>query len=248
MLCGDLVHVAGLTDVALGVVDGAVGDAFFGVCAVPGFAEVLCAAVDVTERGFDGALVCVGCAAVGGVDCFVPFVVYEAGAVAFNCDGDGHGVDVADVFGEVGLLLVGETVPRVGERVHDGEVCGAGTEERCGFGDLVDVGVHGWVSFSVVVGVFSCVGFSAAHVWACVLAQSRERWRRALWGVSRERPVVRGRGLLVACVGVCGLRFLGVAGGYWRVVGGGVCLPLSRCCWCSPGLGGSERWRRGVSV
>ena len=178
MLCCHLVHVSGGVEVALTVVDGAVGDAFFGVCAVPGFAEVLCAAVDVTERGFDCALVCVGCAAVGVVDCFVPFVVYEAGAVAFDADGDGHGVDVADVFGEVGLLFVGEAVPRVGERGHDGEVCGAGTEERRGFGDLVDLGgVHGWVSFSLVVGVFSCVGFSVAHVWACLLAQWRERRR-----------------------------------------------------------------------
>lgn len=176
----DLVHVSGGVEVALGVVEGAVGDAFFGVCAVPRFTEVLCAAVDVTERGFDGALVCVGCAAVGGVDCLVPFVVYEAGAVAFDADGDGHLVVVADVFGEVSLLFVGETVPRVGERVHDGEVCGAGTEERRGFCDLVNgdgVGVHGWVSFSLVVGAFSCVGFSVAHVWACVLAQSRERRR-----------------------------------------------------------------------
>ena len=177
VLCRDLVHVAGGVEVALSVVEWPVGGAFFGVCAVPGFAEVLCAVVDVAERGFDGALVCVGCAAVGGVDCFVPFVVYEAGAVAFDADGDGHLVDVADVFGEVGLLLVGEAVPRVGERGHDGEVGGAGSEERCGFGDLVDVGVHGWVSFSLVVGVFSCVGFSVARVWACVLAQSRERWR-----------------------------------------------------------------------
>lgn len=177
MVCCDLVHVSGLTDVAIGVVEGAVGDAFFGVCAVPGFAEVLCATVDAAQRGFDGARVRV-CRLVVCADLLVPFVVYEAGAVAFNADGDGHGVDVADVFGEVSLLLVGETVPRVGERGHDGEVCGAGTEERCGFGDLVDLGgVHGWVSFSVVVGVFSCVGFSVAHVWACVLAQSRERWR-----------------------------------------------------------------------
>ena len=114
-----LVHVSCGVEVALTVVEGPVGDAFFGVCAVPGFAEVLCAAVDAAERGFDGALVCVGCAAVGVVDCLVPFVVYEAGAVAFDADGDGHGVDVADVFGEVSLLLVGETVPRVGERVHD---------------------------------------------------------------------------------------------------------------------------------
>ena len=155
MVCCDLVRVSGGVEVALGVVEGPVGDAFFGVCAIPGFAEVLCAAVDVAERGFDGAFVCVGCAAVGGVDCFVPFVVYEAGAVAFDADGDGHLVVVADVFGEVSLMFVGETVSRVGERVHDGEVCGAGTEERCGFGDLVDgVGVHGWVSFSLVVGVF----------------------------------------------------------------------------------------------
>lgn len=177
MVCCDLVHVAGGVEVALTVVEGPVGDAFFGVCAVPRFTEVLCAAVDVTERGFDCALVCVGCASGGVVDCLVPFVVYEAGAVAFNADGDGHLVVVADVFGEVSLLLVRESVLRVGERVHDGEVCGAGSEERRGFGDLVDVGVHGWVSFSLVVGVFSCVGFSVAHVWACVLAQSRKRWR-----------------------------------------------------------------------
>ena len=177
MVCCHLVHVAGGVEIAVSVVEWPVGDAFFGVCAVPGFAEVLCAAVDAPQRGFDGALVCVGCAAVGGVDCFVPFVVYEAGAVAFDADGDGHLVVVADVFGEVGLLFVGERVPRVCERGHDGEVGGAGTEERCGFGDLVDLGgVHGWVSFSLVVGVFSCVGFSVAHVWACVLAQSRKRW------------------------------------------------------------------------
>ena len=180
MVCCHLVHVACGVEVALSVVEWPVGGAFFGVCAVPRFTEVLCAAVDAAQRGFDGALVCVGCAAVGGVDCFVPFVVYEAGAVAFDADGDSHLVVVADVFGEVSLLLVGEAVPRVGERVHDGEVCGAGTEERRGFGDLVDgdgVGVHGWVSFSLVVGAFSCVGFSVVHVWARLLAQSRERWR-----------------------------------------------------------------------
>ena len=178
VLCRHLVHVSCGVEVTLGVVDGPVGDAFFGVCAVPGFAEVLCAAVDAAQRGFDCALVCVGCATVGGVDCFVPFVVYEAGAVTFDADGDGHCLVVANAFGEVGLLFVGERVPRVCERGHDGEVCGAGTEERRGFGDLVDLGgVHGWVSFSLVVGVFSCVGFSVAHVWACLLAQWRERRR-----------------------------------------------------------------------
>ena len=57
------------------------------------------------------------------------------------------------------------------------------------------------------------------------------------------------RGLLVACVGVGGLRFLGVAGGYWRVVGEGfppplfLLLPVFTC-----ELRGSERWRRGASV
>lgn len=133
---------------------GAVGDAFFGVCAVPRFAEVLCAAVDAAQRGFDGAHIRV-CRRVVCSDFLVPVVVYEAGAVAFDADGDGHLVVVADVGGEVSLLFVGETVPRVGERVHDREVCGAGTEGRCGFGDLVDLGgVHGWVSFSLVVGVF----------------------------------------------------------------------------------------------
>ena len=147
MLRGDLVHVAGGVEVALGVVEGAVGGAFFGVCAVPRFAEVLCAAVDAAERGFDGALVCVGCAAVGVADCLVPFVVYEAGAVAFDADGDCHLVVVADVFGEVSLLFVGEAVPRVGERGHDRVVGGAGGEERGGVGDLVDVGVHGVASF-----------------------------------------------------------------------------------------------------
>ena len=79
VVCRDLVHVSCGVEVALGVVEGAVGDAFFGVCAVPGFAEVLCAAVD--------------------------------------ADGDGHLVVVADVFGEVSLLFVGEAVLRVGERV-----------------------------------------------------------------------------------------------------------------------------------
>lgn len=125
MLCCHLVHVAGLTDVALGVVEGAVGGAFFGVCAVPRFAEVLCAAVDVAQRGFNGAHVRVCCLVVCA-DLLVPVVVYEAGAVAFNADGNGHVVVVADVFGEVGLLFVGEAVPRVGERGHDGDADGQG--------------------------------------------------------------------------------------------------------------------------
>ena len=55
MLRRNRVHVAGGVEVALGVVEGAVGDAFFGVCAVPRFAEVLCAAVDAAQRGFGGA-------------------------------------------------------------------------------------------------------------------------------------------------------------------------------------------------
>lgn len=129
MLRGDLVHVSCGVEVALAVVEGAVGDAFFGVCAVPGFAEVLCAAVDAAERGFDGALVCVGCAAVGGVDCFVPFVVYEAGAVAFNADGDGHGVDVADVGGSHALNAdTGsvDTVARVNGGVVEGDFSAEG--------------------------------------------------------------------------------------------------------------------------
>ena len=145
MLRGGLVHVAGGVEVALGVVEGAVGGAFFGVCAVPCFAEVLCAAVDAAQRGFNGVHVRVCCLVVCAVF-LVPFVVYEAGGVAFNTDGDGHLVVVADVFGEVGLLLVGKAVPRVGGRGHDGEVGGAGSEGRRGFGDLVDVGVHGWFS------------------------------------------------------------------------------------------------------
>ena len=179
MVCCDLVHVAGLTDVAIGVVDGAERFFAFWVCAVPEFGAVERVRVDVVQQGFEAAHVLAGCE-VAAADCAVPFVVYEASRVAAEGDGDGHVVDVADVFGEVGLLLDGERVPRVGERLHDGEVGGAGGEEVGCFGDLVDgdgVGVHGWVSFFLVVGVFSCVGFSVAHVWARVLAQSRERWR-----------------------------------------------------------------------
>lgn len=123
MVCRHLVHVAGLLDVALGVVEWTVGIFVFGVCAVTEFASVEGVCVDVVQCGFEGAHVCV-CRRVARADCLVPFVVHEAGAVAFNADGDGHLVVVADVFGEVGLLLVGEAVPRVGERGHDGEVCG----------------------------------------------------------------------------------------------------------------------------
>ena len=45
VVCRRLVHVAGGVEVALRVVGGPVGDAFFGVCAVSRFAEVLCAPV-----------------------------------------------------------------------------------------------------------------------------------------------------------------------------------------------------------
>ena len=221
MVCRDLVHVSCGVEVALSVVEWAVGGAFFGVCAVPRFAEVLCAAVDAAERGFDGAHIRV-CRRVVCSDFLVPVVVYEAGAVAFDADGDGHVVVVADVGGDVGLLFVGEAVPRVGERVHDGEVCGAGSEERCGFGDLVDVGVHGWVSFSLVVGVFSCVGF-----WV-------------LWSVSCWLISVRGgRGVVCAAIGVLWVRAcpppfllpLGVPLGWGKrkVAACGECLVFSFC-------------------
>ena len=191
VLRGDLVHVAGLTDVAVGVVDGAERFFAFGVCAVPEFGAVGGVRVDVVQQGFEAAHVLAGCR-VAAADCAAPFVVYEASRVAAEGDGDGHCVVVADVFGEVGLLLVGERVPRVGERLRDGEVGGAGGEEVGGFGGLVDLGgVHGCVSFSVVVGVFSCVGFSVAHVWAlcwlsrvkggverCVVCHEKSaRWR-----------------------------------------------------------------------
>lgn len=162
MLRGDLVHVAGLTDVAVGVVDGAERFFAFGVCAVPEFGAVGGVRVDVVQQGFEAAHVLAGCRVAAAV-CAAPFVVYEASRVAAEGDGVGHCVVVADVAGEVGLLLAGERVPRVGERLHDGEV--GGEEVGC-FGGLVNLGgVHGWVSFFLVVGVFSCVDFSTAHVW-----------------------------------------------------------------------------------
>ena len=49
MVCGDLVHVAGLTDVALGVVDGAERFFSLGVCAVPEFGAVERIGVDVVQ-------------------------------------------------------------------------------------------------------------------------------------------------------------------------------------------------------
>lgn len=107
MVCLDLVRVAGGVEVALGVVEGVVGGAFFGVCAVPCFAEVLCAVVDAAQRGFDGALVRVCCLVVCAI-LLVPVVVYQVGVVAFSCDGGSHLVVVSDVAGEVGALLVGE--------------------------------------------------------------------------------------------------------------------------------------------
>lgn len=127
MLRRNRVHVAGGVEVALGVVGGAVGDAFFGVCVVPRFAGVLCAAVDAAQRGFDGARVRV-CCLVACAGLLVPVVVYEV-AVAFNCDGDSRLVVVSDVAGGVVSLLVGGGVPRVGERGRGREVGGAGGEE-----------------------------------------------------------------------------------------------------------------------
>lgn len=139
MLRRNRVRVAGGVEVALGVVEGVVGDAFFGVCAVPRFTEVLCASVGAAQRGFDGARVRVCCLVVCAV-LLVPVVVYEVGAVAFNCDGDSRLVVVSDVAGEVVSLFVGEGVPRVGECGYDREV-GGGGEECGGVGGLVDVGV-----------------------------------------------------------------------------------------------------------
>ena len=82
-----------------------------------------------------------------------------------------------------------------------------------------------------------------------VCALSRVKGGVERCGVCHACPVVRGRrGLLVACVGVCGLRFLGVAGGYWRVVGEGLFLPPFFVAAGVPLDRGSERWRRGASV
>ena len=247
MLRGHLVHVAGLTDVALGVVDGAERFFAFGVCAVPEFGAVEGVRVDVVQQGFEAAHVLAGCE-VAAADCAVPFVVYEASRVAAEGEGDGHVVEVADVFGEVVALLVGERVPRVGERLHDGEVCGACGEEVGGGCDLVDLGgVHGWVSFSLVVGVFSCVGFSVAHVWACLLARGMKGGVERC-GVCHEKSV-----RWCGCGGLVGCLFGRVASrlsrrGYWRVVGEGVSPPFFCCRLVFPWAGGSERWRRGASV
>lgn len=214
MLRGDLVHVAGLTDVALGVVEWTVGLFVFGVCAVPEFASVEGVRVDVVQQGFEAAHVLAGCE-VAAADCSVPFVVYEAGAVAAEGDGDGHCLEVADACSEVGLLLVGERVPRVGERNHDGEVGGAGGEEVGCCCDLVDDDVggegvrHGACFFlvvllaAVVAALFSfLVWFSYStlpYVFARVTASvvGRERC-----GVCHACPVVRERrGLLVGARG-----------------------------------------------
>lgn len=158
-----LVRFAGLVDLCARVVEGAVALVAFGVCAVPQFAHVLRVAVDAVQEGFEAVQV-FACGVVTFADFFVPVVGDEAGAGPAEADGDGYGVDVADVGSEVGALLVRERVPRVGDRLCDGETGGAGGEARCGFCDLVGLGgVHGWVSFSLVVGAFSCVGFSVAH-------------------------------------------------------------------------------------
>lgn len=195
-----LVRFAGAVKLAARVVEEAVALVrFLRVCAFPHFSESERVAVDVCEEVFEGAHV-FECGVVVVSDFLVPVVGDETRAVAAEADGDGYGVDVADVGGEVVALFVAECVPRVGDRLCDGEAGGAGGEACCGFGDLVDLGgVHGWASFSLVVGVFSCVGFSVAHVWARVLAQSRERRRRALWVVSRV-PGGAGAAWLVGCL------------------------------------------------
>ena len=142
MFARNLVHVAGLLDVAASVAERAVAFFVFGVCAVPEFASVEGVCVDVVQCGFEVANVCVCCRVVFA-DFFVPFVVYEASRIAAHADGDGHCLEVADVFGEVCLLFVGEAVPCVGECDHGGEVCGPGGEEvGCGC-DLVDDDVVG---------------------------------------------------------------------------------------------------------
>lgn len=193
MVCRDLVHVAGGVEVALRVVEGAVRFFAFGVCAVPEFASVESVRVDVVQQGFEAAHVLAGCE-VAAADSTVPFVVYEASRVAAEGEGDGHVVVVADVFGEVSPLFVGERVPRVSERRHDREVCGAGGEEVGGGCDLVDLGgVHGWVSFSLVVGVFSCVGFSVARCGR-VCSPSGVKGGVERCGVCHACPMVRGCG------------------------------------------------------
>lgn len=152
-----LVGVARPVELAARIVDGAVALLLLRFCTVPHFTDEESAAVHTCEEGFESAHV-FDCCRVAAADFAVPFVVYEAGAGAAHADGDGHVIEVADVFGEVVALLVRERVPRVGERLHDGEVCRVGGEARCGFGDLVGLGgVHGCVSFSLVVGVFSCL-------------------------------------------------------------------------------------------
>lgn len=112
----DLVHVAGGVEVALAVVEGAVRFFTFGVCAIPQFTHVLCVTVDVVQEGFETVQV-FGGSVVIFANILVPFVGDEVGAGAAHADGDGHGVVVADIGGEVGTLLVRESVPRVGERL-----------------------------------------------------------------------------------------------------------------------------------
>ena len=161
VLRGDLVHVAGLTGVAVGVVDGAERFFAFGVCAVPEFGAVEGVRVGVVQQGFEAAHVLAGCR-VAAADCAAPFVVCEASRVAAEGDGVGYCVVVADVFGGVGFLLVGGAVPRVGERLHDGEVCGRGRwgatrlrrscwRWRCWCSWLGFLLFGGWVCFLVLI-------------------------------------------------------------------------------------------------
>ena len=76
MFARNLVHVAGLLDVAASVAERAVAFFVFGVCAVPEFASVEGVCVDVVQCGFEVANVCVCCRVVfatigyiAGVEC-----------------------------------------------------------------------------------------------------------------------------------------------------------------------------------
>ena len=164
------------------------------------------------------------------------------------CGGGSRLVVVSDVAGEVGALLVGGGVPRVGECGYDREVGGVGGEERGGVGVLVGVGVCGVV---FLLGCFLRMCLFVVRLWARVLAR---------WCV-----------LFVCCV--CGFRhvcaWLGCAGWCWLVrewcscsmlvralllvcarewvrlflVCGFVCLGVARACGCECSWLGERYWR-----